>query len=540
MRALGFCQAGPYPVYVLCCILLTYLLNQLDRYILAIVIQPLAQDVHFGDRSCLPRGSVEQGEAQCHNASSQERNWKYPWSLESEPVNEAVVQFHVSSSHHRHNSGNWSCLSLQNENETRYCQWDYDGNGWQYQIMAGPVFILIFTFTGIFIGFVADSVNRKNFLAVSLFLWSLMTLLMGFAKHYWHLVLLRFGQGISEAGCTPFAVSLIVDYFPKAVRGSAVGFYNWGIYAGYSMSYAVGNYVTRANILGQGWRWAFFLSAIPGFLVSTIILLTVREPSPVEGSDEDSKTALTHRLTLRQKVLRGLRPFLRPPLLLLCLAGSVRNAGGYVWAYNTQVYFNLYHSGVDVGRWLSWIPLVGGCLGAVTGGFISDQMVKRSGLYARVWVLVFSQVAAAPFLAGALWLNPPVCFLSLIPANIIGEMGIGVTLTIIVELVSPSIRTPAVAIYIFIISNIGGNAPLLVTPLTKLWTLRVALLALCPGMYVAGSLLFLLTLFVLRWDQKPVSDEESRPLLGSESSLTDHGSMDQWECRKNSRDLQQE
>ncbi|GCB84383.1 hypothetical protein scyTo_0024926, partial [Scyliorhinus torazame] len=78
-----------------------------------------------------------------------------------------------------------------------------------------------------------------------------MTLLMGFVKRYWHLLILRFGQGISEAGCTPFAVSLIMDYFPKELRGSAMGFYNWGIYAGYSLSYAVGNYVTRANILGQ-------------------------------------------------------------------------------------------------------------------------------------------------------------------------------------------------------------------------------------------------------------------------------------------------
>ncbi|GCC43050.1 hypothetical protein chiPu_0026912, partial [Chiloscyllium punctatum] len=66
------------------------------------------------------------------------------------------------------------------------------------------------------------------------------------------------------------------------------------------------------------------------------------------------------------------------------------------------------------------------------------------------------------------------------------EMGIGVTLTIIVEMVSPSVCSPAVAIYIFIISNVGGNAPLLVTPLTRAWGLRAALLVLCPGMYIAG------------------------------------------------------
>ncbi|XP_072421856.1 protein spinster homolog 1-like [Chiloscyllium punctatum] len=477
MGCLGICQAGAYPLHVLCCLVLTYLLNQLDRYLLAIVIQPLAQDIQFGEKSCLPRENDEQIGEQCHNASSQD-----------------------------------SCLSLLNKNKTQYCQWTFDGSGWEYQVMAGPVFIFVFTFTGIFIGFVADSVNRKNFLSASLFLWSLMTLLMGFAKHYWHLVILRFGQGISEAGCTPFAVSLIMDYFPKESRGSAMGFYNWGIYAGYSLSYAVGNYVTDANILGQGWRWSFIVGAIPGFIVSVIVLLTVRE-LPKEKVNTEATPRGTLKLIIGQKILLGLRPFIRPSLLLLCIAGSVRNAGGYVWAYNTQLFFNLYHTGVDVGRWLSWIPLVGGCLGALSGGLISDQLVKQSGIHARVWVLVVSQVAAAPFVAGAIWLNPPYCFLSLIPANIMGEMGIGVTLTIIVEMVSPSVCSPAVAIYIFIISNVGGNAPLLVTPLTRAWGLRAALLVLCPGMYIAGSLLYLLTLILLRRDSRHTSPEESTPLL---------------------------
>jgi len=47
-----------------------------------------------------------------------------------------------------------------------------------------------------------------------------------------------------EAACTPLASSIIADYFVTQQRALALGFYNWGIYIGYSMSYAVGNYVT--------------------------------------------------------------------------------------------------------------------------------------------------------------------------------------------------------------------------------------------------------------------------------------------------------
>lgn len=98
------------------------------------------------------------------------------------------------------------------------------------------------------------------------------------------------------------------------------------------------------------------------------------------------------REVLREKLLLLGRTFVRPSLLILFLAGTIRNAGGYVWAYNTQPYFNKYYPQTNVGEYMSWIPLVGGSLGVVLGGFISDRLIKNRGFYMRVWVLIFSQV----------------------------------------------------------------------------------------------------------------------------------------------------
>lgn len=46
----------------------------------------------------------------------------------------------------------------------------------------------------------------------------------------------------------------------------------------------------------------------------------------------------------------------------------------------------------------------------------------------------------------------------------LGEMWVSVALAVLVELVPAEVRTTAVAAYFFIISNIGGNMPLLVPP----------------------------------------------------------------------------
>ncbi len=64
-----------------------------------------------------------------------------------------------------------------------------------------------------------------------------------------------------------------------------------------------------------------------------------------------------------------------------------------MWAYNTQPFFDA--KGVattTTGSYMSWIPLVSGSLGVLFGGVIADRVIKGRGLYARIAVIVVSQV----------------------------------------------------------------------------------------------------------------------------------------------------
>ncbi|XP_006816229.1 uncharacterized protein LOC102801004 [Saccoglossus kowalevskii] len=265
------------------------------------------------------------------------------------------------------------------------------------------------------------------------------------------------------------------------------------------MAYAIGNFITQA----KSWRWAFFIAGIPGFVLGVLIILTMMEPErkkiPKENNQE-MKVSEYNSLSFCSKVGRVAKPFCNPSLLFICFAGAVRNGAGYVWAYNTQPFFDQYYPEVNTGMWLSWIPLVSGSISVVLGGFIADRVVKKSGPVGRIWVIVVSLLLASPFAALTLWLAPPWAFIMQIPTYIFGEMWVGVTLTVIVELVPSTIRTAAIAVYFFIISNIGGTMPLLVTPLADLTNLKIALLILYPGMYVTGALLYVTTLFVLKRD----------------------------------------
>ena len=216
---------------------------------------------------------------------------------------------------------------------------------------------------------------------------------------------------------------------------------------------------------------------------------------------------------------------LKPSFLLLCLAGGIRQGGGLVWAYNVKSYFAQYYcASASVGTYLSWVPLVGGTLGAVCGGLVSDKLVQRRGQSARLWVLIISQLLAAPFLVGAVYLPPaPWAFLCLLPAYIIGEVWIGVCLAVVIELVPHRIVAASVAFFLFVINNIGGTLPLLIPSLVMQIKLRYTLLLLFPGTYVIAAALFAVVLILVNTRPLVCHKNNNVPAMDEETHLIQVG-----------------
>jgi len=52
-----------------------------------------------------------------------------------------------------------------------------------------------------------------------------------------------------------------------------MGFFNWGIYLGYSLSF-----VLIAAERDLGWRAVYYIAGSPGLVVGCVLLLTVRDP----------------------------------------------------------------------------------------------------------------------------------------------------------------------------------------------------------------------------------------------------------------------
>lgn len=218
-----------------------------------------------------------------------------------------------------------------------------------------------------------------------------MTIVTGLTDSYWQLLLLRFGLGIGQAGCNPLATGLISDYFSMELRGAALGIYNWGIYTGYSLSFAIGNQILKH----LNWRWVFIICGIPGILVGPLVFFSVKEPKKEvkQPEPQPSNTLEIEQESNTDKLWKVAKEFLKPTLLLLCLAGSIRNAAGYVWGYNNNTYYKQMGQTADqISSYLGVIPLVFGIIGSFVGGFVSDRVAKKAEPWTRIWVLVLSQV----------------------------------------------------------------------------------------------------------------------------------------------------
>ena len=85
------------------------------------------------------------------------------------------------------------------------------------------VFLWIYGFMSPVAGMIADRVNRKWLIVGSLFVWSFVTLMMGYCTTFNQIYFLRALMGVSEALYIPAGLSLITDYHQGKTRSLAVG-----------------------------------------------------------------------------------------------------------------------------------------------------------------------------------------------------------------------------------------------------------------------------------------------------------------------------
>lgn len=233
--------------------------------------------------------------------------------------------------------------------------------------LTGVSLAIFYVVLGFPVSWLIDRSSRRNIIAVSIALWSALTVATGLARSYWQLLCARIGVGIGEAGGTPGANSILSDYFPPARRPMALQVFALGAPLGAWL----GSQIAGAIARWYGWRGMFILLGIPGVAVGALILLTIREPRCGRLDAQDHGDA--------PPVLETLRFLWRQRSAVhLMVAGAITALWGWGLMWWTPAFLmRSYAINVEqAGAILGPIHLVGGSL----------AMVASTWLLSRPWL----------------------------------------------------------------------------------------------------------------------------------------------------------
>ncbi|KAF1029740.1 MAG: putative glucarate transporter [Burkholderia plantarii] len=336
-------------------------------------------------------------------------------------------------------------------------------------------------------GWLLDRFGARRIYAVSIFLWSLFTLLqstvglLGSATlAIAALFVLRFAVGIAEAPAFPANAKVVSSWFPTSERGTASAIFNASQYFAAVLFTPLMAWLTHAF----GWHHVYLWLGLAGMVLAVIWLRVIRSPA---DHPRVNRAELDHIVqggglvnmqgTSGEKGATG-----------TAANGDERVAG---WYYVRQLLGNRMLIGVYLGQYcintltyffLTWFPIylvqarhmtilkagvlaslpaICGFLGGVLGGVLSDALIRRGvSLTMARKIPIVGGMALSMTIIGCNYVDSSVLVIALMALSFFGK-GIGALGWAVVADTAPK-EAIGLSGSLF---NMFGNAAGIVTPI---------------------------------------------------------------------------
>jgi predicted MFS family arabinose efflux permease len=312
--------------------------------------------------------------------------------------------------------------------------------------LIGPAFAVVYAVLGVPLAVIADRANRRNIIAASLAVFSVMTVFSSFARGFWSMALARFGTGVGEAGTGPSINSVIADLYAPAERASALSFYTAGLNVGLLVAFFGGGWISDH----YGWRIAIISAGVPGLLLTLLLLLTVNEPK--RGMVEALPDTAPPSFVSVVKYLWAQRSF-----RWMAIGTSFSSFGGYAGIAFIPTFLKISHhmTQAEVGAALALLTGVGGAIGTYLAGVFADRYGARDVRW-NMYVPIIATFVGVPF-APVFYLVPStaVALSSAIVPVMMSAAYVGPAYAMAQGLVPLRMRARSVAILLLILNIIG-------------------------------------------------------------------------------------
>jgi MFS transporter, Spinster family, sphingosine-1-phosphate transporter len=337
-----------------------------------------------------------------------------------------------------------------------------------------------------FAGPLADRYSRKRIIVLGGMFWSGLTLLTAVTHNYWQLLVRHTLVGVGEATFVIIAPTFVADLFPEDERGRIFGIFYLAIPLGTAAGYLLGGKLGPEH----GWRFPFYVAALPGFLLALAVCFIAEPPRGQFDSREDTPDQFQSYLATLWGTILGLA---RNPAFLaatLGMAASTFSLGGIqVWMPTFLILARGY-SLKEANEIFGAIVAVDGIVASLVGGWLGDLLLPRMrGSY--YFVSAVSMALGVPVMIIALFFKGPVMLPAIALAAFLLLLNTSPLNTALVNSVGAHIRATAIAVNIFIFHLLGDvPSPTLMGYVADRRSLEAAFVLPVIAMAISSAILF--------------------------------------------------
>jgi len=124
-------------------------------------------------------------------------------------------------------------------------------------------------------GFLARMLGRKTFFMICLGLFTISSVLCGFAWNLDSLLLFRIMQGLGGGGMVPVAQSILADAFPPEKRSQGFALFGVAVVVAPAVGPTLGGWLSD----NWSWHWCFLINGPVGVFALGAIMAVLREPA---------------------------------------------------------------------------------------------------------------------------------------------------------------------------------------------------------------------------------------------------------------------
>lgn len=231
-------------------------------------------------------------------------------------------------------------------------------------------------------GWLTDKFGTKITVIVAITMWSIFTVLTGFAWSLASLLVIRILFGLGEGAFPSASLKQVAEEFSYKNRSQATS----GMISSNYVGTAIAPVVIAPIIAFMGWRGAFHILGIVGLVFVVVYFFVMKSKQNTVTSQNDKRPKIKWSTVLENKMIWQFF------IVVFGLSSVTKGLDSWMPTYLLQArHINL--AGV---AWMVPLPSVAAGIGAVASGFIMIKWFNGK----EKWLIAFSSLLATAFMFG--------------------------------------------------------------------------------------------------------------------------------------------